>query len=334
MNDLQEQIRDRIQAAKRVLITSHVRPDGDAIGSSLGLALALLAAGKQVGVALSDGIPSGFRHLPGAELVRTRAEGEFDLIICVDCSDLKRVGDALEGCRSPDIVIDHHLTAEAFGTLNLVEPAAVATASVLLRHMPAWGLGVTAPVAANLLTGLITDTLGFRTSNTTPEVLRQAASLLELGVDMNDLYSRSLVRRTFTEAKYWGAGLSGLRLEHGIVWATLTLADRKASGYTGKDDADLINVVSSIEEADVAIMFVEQSQSRTKISWRGLRDDVDVSRIARRFQGGGHKAAAGAELSGNLAEIQERVLEATRESLELLMNPERLSPSREDTGTV
>ena len=315
MTDLHAAIHSRLQSAQRVLIVSHIRPDGDAIGSTLALGLALLDSGKQVQMVLSDGIPASFKHLPGSEKVQTHAEGEFDTIITVDCSDLKRTGSALEGYRAPDIVIDHHITTDPFGTLNMVEPEAVATASVLTRYMPAWGLTITVPIAANLLTGLVTDTLGFRTANTTPEALRQAADLLELGVDMSTLYFRSLVRRTFSGAKYWGVGLSALQRADGIVWTTLTLADRAASGYTGNDDADLINVVSSIDEAEVAIIFVEQNAQRTKISWRGLKPHVDVARIARHFNGGGHKAAAGAEVSGSLEEVRERVLAATRKNL-------------------
>jgi phosphoesterase RecJ-like protein len=315
MNDLQKKIKSRIQAAQRVLVTSHVRPDGDAVGSALALALALIDAGKQVQVILSDGVPENFTFLPGADKVRTKAEGPFDLIISVDCSDLKRIGPALDGYRAPDIIVDHHVTTEEFGTLNLIEPDAVATASVLARHMGEWGLVITPSISADLLTGLVTDTLGFRTSNTTPESLRQVADLMELGVDLSNLYYRSLVRRTFVEAKYWGAGLSSLQRADGIVWATMTLADRKASGYTGKDDADLINIVSSIDDADIAIMFVEQNSKTTKISWRGLKPHVDVSKIALEFDGGGHMAASGAELPGTLAEVQERVLAVTRKIL-------------------
>ncbi len=316
MNDLQTKIKSRIQAAHRVLVTSHVRPDGDAIGSSLALSLALLDAGKQVQTILSDGLPEGFNHLPGADRVLTRADGEFDLIVSVDASDLKRVGHALDGYRAPDIVVDHHVTTEAFGTLMLVEPDAVATASVLTRHLGEWGLVITPSIAANLITGLVTDTLGFRTSNTTPEALRQVADLMEIGADLSSLYYRSLVRRTFVEAKYWGSGLSSLQRSDRIVWATLTLADRRSSGYSGKDDADLINIVSSIDDADIAIMFVEQSPNKTKISWRGLKPNMDVSQISLQFDGGGHKAASGAELSGSLSEVQERVLAATRKIID------------------
>jgi bifunctional oligoribonuclease and PAP phosphatase NrnA len=315
MNDLQKRIKDRFQEAQRILVTSHVRPDGDAIGSSLALALALIDVNKQVQVVLSDGIPTSFKHLPGTDMVVKKAEGSFDLIVSVDCSDLERVGDALDGYHAPDIVIDHHITTEPFGTLNLIEPEAVATASVLKRHMSEWGLVITASIAANLLTGLVTDTLGFRTSNTTPEALRQVADLMDLGAELSELYYRSLVRRTFVEAKYWGAGLSSLERSDGIVWATLTLANRKTSGYNGKDDADLINIVSSIDDADVAIMFVEQNTSKTKISWRSLKPYIDVSQLASQFNGGGHRAASGAELSGSLVEVRDRVLEATRKIL-------------------
>jgi phosphoesterase RecJ-like protein len=315
MNTLQAAIRERFQTASRVLITSHVRPDGDAIGSLLALGLALQDAGKTVAMVLSDGVPANFRHLPGSEQVRTWAEGEFDLIVTVDCSDQKRVGAALDGYRAPEVVIDHHITTEAFGELNLIDPDAVATASVLARYLPGWGLKITPPIAANLMTGLVTDTLGFRTANTTPEALRQAADLLELGVDMSTLYFRSLVRRTFPAARYWGAGLNSLQRSDGILWATLTLADRASSGYTGNDDADLINVLSSIDEAEVALMFVEQDPKKVKVSWRGLKPHVDVSQIARQFNGGGHKAASGAELNGSLAAVQDKVLAATRKAL-------------------
>jgi len=277
----------------------------------------LLDAGKQVQVVLADGLPSSFKHLPGSQIIKTRAEGEFDLIISVDCSDLKRVGKALDGYHAPDIVIDHHSTNEAFGEINLIDAQAAATASVLTRDMPKWGLTISAPIAANLLTGLVTDTLGFRTSNTTPEVLRQAADLIELGADMTRRYYLSLVRRTFQATRYWGAGLSNLVRADGIVWTTLTLADRKAAGYTGNDDADLISVISSIDEADIAIIFTEQNKHKTKVSWRGLKPNVDVAQIASQFGGGGHKAASGAEITGSLEEVQKWVLENTRKALQL-----------------
>ncbi len=308
-------IDEQLRSAQQILIVSHVRPDGDAIGSLLALGLALQNQGKIVQMVLSDGVPASFRFLPGSEQVKKSHEGQPDITITVDCSDFQRTGDALAAFARPDIVIDHHVTNEAFGTLNLIETKAVATASVLMCHMPVWGMEITPAIAANLLTGLITDTLGFRTSNTTPECLRQAAELMELGADINDIYYRSLVHRTFPAARYWGAGLSSLQRADGIIWATLTLEARKASGYGGNDDADLINVVSAIDESDITMMFVEQKNGTVKISWRASRPQIDVSGIAVQFGGGGHKAAAGAEVGGRLPEVQEQVLAVTRKAL-------------------
>ncbi|HTX90913.1 MAG TPA: bifunctional oligoribonuclease/PAP phosphatase NrnA [Anaerolineales bacterium] len=315
MNDLQQKIKGRLQAAKRVLIASHIRPDGDAIGSSLAIGLALQDAGKQVRVVFPKGVPDNFGHLPGIDLVHTRLDGEFDTFICLDCSGWERLGETFSGLPAPDLVIDHHETADKFGKINLVRRKAVATAEVLFLYMRSWGLTVTPAVAANLLTGFITDTIGFRTPNTTPKTLRQAAKLADLGADLSNLYLHGLVEKSYPAVKYWGTGLSTLQRSDGILWASLTVADRNKSGYKGNDDADLINLLSSVNDADIAIMFVEQDERMTKVSWRALKPYIDVSQIACQFKGGGHKAAAGAEVSGSLPEVRECVLDATRRSL-------------------
>ncbi len=308
-------IKARFSSAKNILIVSHVRPDGDAIGSLLALGLALQQAGKTVQMVLADGVPASFRHLSGYEQVRKEPQGQVDLFVTVDCADFKRTGKQFETFRKPDINIDHHLTNERFGELNLIEPEAVATAAILTDTLPEWGLAITPPVAAALATGIVTDTLGFRTSNTTPAALRQMASLMEVGIDFPDLYNRALVSRSFPAARYWGAGLSSLKADDGIVYGTLTMSDRKAAGYGGNDDADLINVISAIEDFAVGMIFVEQADQRVKISWRALQAGIDVSKVAKHFNGGGHAAAAGADITGTLEEIQPRVLQTTREML-------------------
>jgi len=314
---LNKAIKERLAVADRIVVAAHVRPDGDAIGSLLGLGLALQDAGKQVQMVLADGISASFRHLQGSDQVRTAPEGEFDTFITVDCADFARLGKSFEQVRKPDINIDHHVTNEKFGTLNVIAPEQVATAAILTDHLHAWGLKITQPIAAALLTGIVTDTLGFRTLNMTPEALRQAATLMEYGVDLPDLYMRSLVRRSLASAKYWGAGLSNLESEHGMVWATLTIADRKKAGYGGNDDADLINIISAIEGNKVGMIFVEQNVGRVKVSWRALESGIDVSQVAKHFGGGGHTAAAGADIDGELAVIRQNVIEATREKLGL-----------------
>ena len=310
-------INKRLGEAQKVLITSHIRPDGDAIGSLLGLGLALQNAGKTVQMVLTDGVSSSFRYLEGSDQVRKKPDEDFDTFIAVDCADFKRLGKPFQPLRKPDINIDHHITNERFGTLNLIDGKAVATASVLTRHLPAWGYEITRPVAAALLIGIITDTLGFRTSNMTSEAMRQVADLMDTGVDMSELYMRGLVRRSFPAALYWGAGLSRLQSSDGIVWTALSLEDRKTTGYGGNDDADLINMISAIDAHKVGMIFVEQHDNHVKISWRALEKGIDVSSVATHFGGGGHAAAAGADISGYLSEIQPLVLKKTKEMLGL-----------------
>lgn len=316
-NQLSGEIKLRIASANKVVIASHVRPDGDAIGSLLGLGLALRDAGKTVEMVLADGAPASFKFLEGIDLIKKEPGTDHDTFITVDCADFKRTGKIFENFGQPDINIDHHKTNEKFGKLNLIEAEEVATAAILTNHLPAWGFKITKPIAAALLTGILTDTLGFRTSNITPEALRQAAQLMETGVDLPEIYMQSLVRKSFPAARYWGAGLSSLESKHGIVWGTLTLADRKSAGYGGNDDADLINMISAIDGNKVGMVFVEQSNNHVKISWRALQPGIDVSPIAKHFKGGGHAAAAGADIEGSLVDIQKEVLKQTRELLNL-----------------
>jgi len=310
-------IKERLEKSKNVIIASHVRPDGDAIGSLLGLGLALRGTGKSVRMVLVDGVPSSFKHLEGSELIVKEPNGEYDTFITVDSADFKRVGKAFENFGQPDINIDHHKTNENFGKINLIEAAEVATAAILARHLPEWGYNITKPISAALLTGIITDTLGFRTSNTNPSALRLCAMLMETGVDMTDLYMKSLVKKTFPAARYWGAGLARLEQKNGMVWTTLTLNDRKISGYSGNDDADLINMVSAIEGNKIGMIFVEQGDNHVKVSWRALEPGIDVSQVAKHFTGGGHAAAAGADIPGALNEIQPLVLKTTQEMLSI-----------------
>ena len=316
-NKLIGEIKDRLTIANKIVIAAHVRPDGDAIGSVLGLGLALQEAGKSVEMILVDGVPASFRFLEGSELIKKEASGGHDTFITVDCADFKRLGKIFENFGQPDINIDHHITNEKFGKLNLIEADEVATAAILTNYIPAWGLKIRQPVAAALLTGIITDTLGFRTSNITANALRQAATLMEAGVNLPEIYMQSLIRKTYPAAKYWGAGLSSLETKDGIVWGTLTLADRKSAGYSGNDDADLINMISAIDNHKIGMVFVEQADNHVKISWRALDANVDVSPVAKHFNGGGHAAAAGADIEGSLSEVQKEVLKKTKELLDL-----------------
>jgi phosphoesterase RecJ-like protein len=313
MKEMDQKIKARIAESERFLLVSHVRPDADAAGSLLGFGLALELAGKEVQMVLEDGAGK-FQYLPGAEKIMRKAEGQFDMIIVVDCSDPDRVGDALNGYGKPDLVVDHHKTNLNFGGFNIVEPEQAATAAILYDHLPAWGLAFNPDVAASLLSGIVGDTLGFRTSNVDSTLMRRAAALMDLGADLSYIYREELVIMPFVAARYWGAGLSRLEHEDGLVSTYLTLADREEIGYAGNDDADLVNVLSSVREAKIALIFIEQTQNKVKVSWRA-KPGLDVSGIAFSFGGGGHAAAAGADIDGSLQEVMGRVIKETRKLL-------------------
>lgn len=327
-------IRDRLARASRVLVTAHIRPDGDAAGAVLGMGLALREAGKTVRMALADGVPHNLQFLDGSQFIHRSAGNldEFDTLIVLDCADLARVGGIL-GDRTPDINIDHHVTNQGYGRINLVMTDQVATCAILAKFLPAWGLGYNKAIAEALLTGIVTDTIGFRTPNVTPEALYLSAMLMEQGANLPVLYTRALVSKTYEAARYWGFGLGKLQqelvrvpqaaggpasAEDGdksavLTWTSLTLEERQAAAYPGNDDADLVNMLSAVE-GDVAVIFVEQKNGHVKISWRA-RPGIDVSQIALQFGGGGHPAAAGADITGSLEEVQARVLDATRAML-------------------
>jgi phosphoesterase RecJ-like protein len=306
--------KNKIREATKILVTSHQRPDGDAIGSVLGFGLALGDAGKEVQMVLVDGAPKIFKHLKGFDQILKKPEGDYDISMVLDCSDIQRVGKIFDDHEVPTLNIDHHVTNLYFGKINIVYPNIPATAEMLFEIIPSLGLSITRPVAEALLTGIVTDTLGFRTSNMKPKTMRTVADLMEIGCDLPDLYQKVLTNKSFEAARFWGAGLRTLQKDDRLVWATLTQEDRKEIGYPGRDDADLINVLSSIDAMDIAIIFVEQPNGSVKVSWRAVKG-VDVSKIAVSFGGGGHQPAAGAEITGSLSYVRTEVLNRTRNYL-------------------
>ena len=304
-------IKNALASAKSYTVISHIRPDGDAIGSLLGLGSALVQTGKKVNLVLQDIPGNRYAYLPNFSEIQSIMPEEPGFLIVVDCGDEFRTGELLKG-RIPDLVIDHHKTNSNFGVLNLIEPEAEATAFMLSKHIPNWGLEIDREVATALLTGLVSDTIGFRTSNVRPVCLNVAAELVQAGADLPFIYQRVLLTRSLEELRYWGQGLSKLRLEDGLLWTSLTLSDRVQAGYIENDDADLVNNMTTVAEMLIAVIFVEQTAFKTKVSWRS-RNGYDVSVLAWEFGGGGHAAAAGADIDGDNQGIVESVLARTRE---------------------
>ncbi|MBT4004407.1 MAG: bifunctional oligoribonuclease/PAP phosphatase NrnA [Chloroflexi bacterium] len=308
------EIKQRLEQSNNILITSHIRPDGDAVGSVIAVGLALQELGKKVQMVLNDGVPASFRFLEGADQVTKYPKQEFDMVFVVDCGDLNRVGNVVDYIKTIDVNIDHHPTNPKFGELNLVQSDAVSTTEILIEHFPELGFPFTPGVVDALMTGLVTDTQGFKTSNVHAGALRRAADMIEKGADLPDLTYRVLTRKSFEAVSYWAAGLSLIEREGPFVWASLTYQDRKKANYNGRDDADLVNFLSRIEGANVALVFIEQTDNEVKISWRA-KNGYDVSKIAQVFGGGGHVAAAGATVEGNLPEVRDKVLKITKETI-------------------
>jgi phosphoesterase RecJ-like protein len=313
--ELLRQARDLISRNRTMLLLTHQRPDGDALGSMLGLGHMLRAAGKKPFPVLSEGISSVFRYLPGSGDIRPELPPAFDICILLDCADSERIS-VPEGtpARAPELIIDHHVTNGRFAAINLVEPAATATAELIVDLTEGLGLSLPPEAATCLLAGVVTDTLGFRTPNTGLHTMDVVGRLMRAGGSLPDTVERSLHRRSYAAARYWGAGLSRLTRDGELVWTSLTLEDRRAAGYPGRDDADLINILSSIDGQSVAVIFIEQDGGKIKVSWR-VNGGMDVTPLAGTFGGGGHPAASGANIEGSLEAVSRDVLTRTKEWL-------------------
>ena len=308
--------RDLISSAHRILIATHISPDGDAIGSLLGMYWLLKAAGKNdVTPFCVDGCPDTFKFLTGADQIVREITGEYDLAIILDCGDLNRAGAPIENLgRAPEINIDHHYTNTHFARFNYVNANYSSTTEAVTHLIPELGLTLIQPAAECLLCGLITDTIGFRTPHVGIETLTTAQTLIKAGADLPRIYDLALNRRSFTTIKLWGQALNNAAREGDLVWATLPLSARQAVGHNGKGDADVINVLSTVTDGNIFVTISETEGNVIKVSWRA-RPGYDVSKIAQRFGGGGHVGASGATINGTLADIESKVLAATKEIL-------------------
>jgi phosphoesterase RecJ-like protein len=308
--DAARSISNMLKKSKSVMITAHLRPDGDAIGSVVGMGLALKAGGKKTQLVLKDPIPVRYRFLKGTESILHAPKEAFDLSIALDCGDLPRLGDFFKD-QKPDINIDHHITNENFARVNLVMPEQVATSAILAEYLPQWGFPLDTDSASALCMGLLTDTNGFRIPTVSPETLELAARLMRQGAPLPEIYQQSLTSQSLQTSKLWGLALTKLQLENGLLWTSITNQDRELAGYNGRDDAEITNFLTSVEGCKVAILFNEQSAEKVKVSWRS-RNHVDVAKLAQHYNGGGHPNAAGAEITLAFKDAEQEILRTTQ----------------------
>ncbi|MDX1994411.1 MAG: bifunctional oligoribonuclease/PAP phosphatase NrnA [bacterium] len=307
-----QQAEAAVQSAASILVVTHVSPDGDAIGSLLGTANALRAMGKQVDCAVDKGVPNFVKFLPGSDTIVGRLEhGQWDLMISVDASDEPRTGEvgAYGRANSAKVInLDHHATNTLFGDIHLVVPTAVSATEVVFDWLQAMNFPLTREVALPLLTGLMTDTLGFRTSNVTARTLQIAQHLMEAGASLTEVSEKTLDNRDFQVVTLWKHALTTVELyEGGVVIAQVTQDDIKRAGLLDTTDGGLVQFLIKVNQAMIAAVFKETPEGRVELSFRS-KPGFDVSKVAFSLGGGGHKQASGATIDGPLEAARKQVL--------------------------
>ncbi|OGW60889.1 MAG: hypothetical protein A2Y48_03640 [Nitrospirae bacterium RIFCSPLOW2_12_42_9] len=310
-----EDILLEIRKRETFLITTHVNPEGDAIGSSLALALALSSIGKKVEVITQDPVPKGLKFLPSSDTIKQAKmiDRRFDAVITVDCGDLERVGFLKIDNIPGDILIniDHHVTNKGFGAVNFVEDA-VASAQLIYDIMKRLNISLTPDIATCIYTAIMTETGSFRYSNTTSETFKIAQEMVSAGAMPWNIAEQIFNRNNIGRIKLLGLILESLdRSDDGkISWITVKEQMYRETGTSKEDVEDFINFPRSIEGVEVAILFRESNQG-WKISLRS-NGKVDVSNMALEFGGGGHSMAAGFFIQGGHEEVKKRVVDSAR----------------------
>ncbi len=223
-----------VEKANRVLVITHIDPDGDAIGSLTAVGQAMEQLGKRVTLVCDDAVPPRFLSLPLAGDIRraSNADATYDLVVAVDCADELRMGWAYDRLKEPKPTlanIDHHITNTRFGAFNIIDPDASSTAELLHRFLPEIGVEMTPGIAESLLTGIVTDTMGFRTSNVTATTLRAAADLVDAGADIAAISLEALHQRPYATAQIWAIGLDDMKMEDGLIWSSISRQDLQSA---------------------------------------------------------------------------------------------------------
>lgn len=314
-----EEFLARVTSAQRVLIGTHLNPDGDALGSALALSHYLREQGISTEVLCNNPAPRNLRFLPGVDDVRfAPKESDHDLAVVVDLDSLDRLGRVRPYFEEHEhlVVIDHHQPHESPGFLRLVDVRAPATAVILTRIFRSASHPISPAVATCLLTGITTDTGSFRFQNTTPESLHLAAELIALGGDVVTIGEEVYQRKALPSVRLLGRAIEVMRLEEngGLGWATLSLDDFALTGATEEHTEGIVNEVLAVETVEIAALIREPSPGRVRASLRS-RGAYDVAAVAREFGGGGHRAAAGCTFDTPLAEAEKLLVEAMRRCL-------------------
>jgi bifunctional oligoribonuclease and PAP phosphatase NrnA len=311
-------IRPLLDNAEELLVITHIGPDGDAIGSLTAAGVALQQLGKHFTLVCDDGAPARFDYLPLFARIQKHVDPavKYDLILALDCGDMSRMGNAyaLLPAPPPIINIDHHVTNTRFGDVNLVDNECTSTAEILYHLLPELGARLTTELATCLLTGVVTDTLGFRIPGVDAGTLRTAGTLMEAGADLGFITQNALLIKPLTTLRLWQAGLNHMRLEEeGVLWTAISDKERAAIGYTGTSSGGLVNMMANIDEVAMSAVLIEES-NKVYVGFR-CRPPFNVSDLALNLGGGGHPLASGATLEGSLSKAVPLVVSLARETI-------------------
>jgi bifunctional oligoribonuclease and PAP phosphatase NrnA len=315
---LSHAVRDMIRDAKRLVILTHANPDADAVASVL--AMQMLCEHLGVSPALStsgDGeLPANLSFIPQADRMRyvdDKAIQDADLLVFVDSADPGRLGPMFDRMQDEferhrrSINIDHHVTNRRFGTLNVVIPGAAATSEIIVAMFDAIGVEISPPVATTLLAGIYGDTLGLRTPSTTPNTLRIAAELMESGADLDLVVDHLFRLKPYSTICLWAEVLQQTKWHGALIWSQIDPGMLARSGADRAEGEGIVNFLAGTVGARASALLHQESWG-WRVSMRSLADDVDVSEILQRHNGGGHRRAAGARLPpGN--EARDRFLD-------------------------
>lgn len=318
-----QKIIDVIKRNKTFLVTTHVNPDPDALCSQLAVAMYLRSIGKRAHVINSEPLAKRFDFLPGAKGVRAYQEGmrvSFDAAIVVDCGELDRIGKVQKLLQHGEeiINIDHHMTNDRFGDLNLVDERASSTAEVLYEFFSNAQCAMTKNLAVNLYLGIMTDTGSFRFENTTPRVHEIASRLLQFRFSVSDLYRRIYECVPHDDFKEFAKLVTRFDVFFNGRVICLELPKKVVAKFS--EDFDLRDAIfkslRSIKGVELFAIFTEVDPEKTRVNFRSVKG-VDVARLAGHFKGGGHKRASGCMIDTGMKQARQRVLDEVKKVVPL-----------------
>jgi len=315
-----DRILEAIRAAQTICVVGHIRPDGDCIGSQLGLTLALRAEGKKVLCWNEDPMPQKYRFLDRDGNFQEPKRGlKFDCVIATDCASFERLGKAgpFIARRKPLINIDHHASNTYYGDLNWVSPRDPSTGELIFRLLKIARWPITPRIADLLFTAVSTDTGSFQYPNTRPGTFHVGAELVTRGANLAKICDEVYQSFPLSRARLLKHVYNKFKLTHNdrIAYFWLKQADLARTGANSNDTEGLIDHIRAIEPVVVACVFEEVEPDLTRISLRSKNRDVNVSEICGQFGGGGHPLAAGARIPGPPLSVQRRVIAAIRKAI-------------------